>query len=88
MISNIWTVQNWMAPLNLSPLGSRDPPQEKDEWFLRVTDVEYQRNRPSKHKTDAHMNIQRLWQHGPGLQKSAPDGVQGLRGDIEISLHS
>ena len=30
----------------------------------------------SRHKIDAHMNSQRLWQHAQGLHGSKEDGVQ------------
>jgi hypothetical protein len=42
--------------------------------------------RPSKHKTNAHINLQRLRQHAQGLHVSATDGVLELKVEADICL--
>lgn len=45
--------------------------------------------KPSKHRRiDAHMNLQKLWQHAQNRHMSGPNGVPVLREEVKIGPNS
>lgn len=74
----------WMSPSKASSQGSGNPEEEQAERVLEPEGVkDTKETRPSKHKTNAHISLQRLGQHAQGLCGSATHGVLELKGEAD-----